>query len=71
MVTVCVSCCTPTPSPLCSSLRNELLEQGSLKEADASALVDEVLQDTDLAKYFDEEFEVSTSNLTIVVSGFV
>jgi len=45
-----------------SSLRNELLEQGSLKEADASALVEEVLQDTDLAKYFDEEFEVSASH---------
>lgn len=30
-----------------------------MKEADASALVEEVLQDTDLAKYFDEEFEVS------------
>lgn len=42
-----------------SSLRNELLGQDSLKGTNAAALVDEVLQDVDLAKYFDEEFEVS------------
>ncbi|CAM9579640.1 unnamed protein product [Ectocarpus sp. 4 AP-2014] len=45
------------------SLRNELLGQDSLNEADASALVEEVLQDTDLAKFFDEEFEKGTSAL--------
>lgn len=46
-----------------SSLRNELMGQDSLKNADAAALVDEVLQDVDLAKYFDEEFEVSIVSL--------
>lgn len=48
------------PTAPTRSLRNELLGQDSLNEADASALVEEVLQDTDLAKFFDEEFEVST-----------
>lgn len=48
------------PPPDCSSsLRSELLGQGSLKGADTDAIVEEVLEDTDLAKYFDEEFEVS------------
>lgn len=48
-----------------SSLRSELQEQGSLKGADADAIVEEVLQDTDLAKYFDEEFEVSASTCLV------
>lgn len=50
-----------TFNPSCisnSSLRTELVGKDSLNEADASALVEEVFQDTDLAKFFDEEFQV-------------
>lgn len=36
-----------------------MVAKDSLNDADASALVEEVFQDTDLAKFFDEEFQVS------------
>ncbi|CAM9319962.1 unnamed protein product [Hapterophycus canaliculatus] len=48
---------------IASTLRTELVAQDSLNAADASALVEEVFQDTDLAKFFDEEFQKGTSAL--------
>lgn len=44
---------------LSRSLGSEALGSGSLEKADASKLVEELLQDEDIAQYFDEEFEVS------------
>lgn len=44
-----------------SSLGGDMLNNDALKGADASKLVEELLEDTDIAKFFDEEFEVRAS----------
>lgn len=44
--------------PRRSSLRSELVGNEALQGADVSKLVEDLLEDTDMAKFFDEEFEV-------------
>lgn len=46
--------------PRRSSLRSELVGNEALQGADVSKLVEDLLEDTDMAKFFDEEFEVSS-----------
>lgn len=45
-----------------SSLGGDLLGDDSLKAADASKLVEDLIDDTDMATFFDEEFEASYSH---------
>lgn len=48
-------------SPRRRSLRSDLEGNEALQGADVSKLVEDVLEDTDMAKFFDEEFEVSSA----------